>query len=204
MPILLPHRISVVFEVRFREDSTNSFSKAFPCSKSYGLSFDNYSPDIERLPMLADLASNFPTVPVIVNHLGGRIDPAADRKSQEAWRASVAAIAGSPNAVMKLGGAQQRVGSWEPPFHMHLRAQPIGSEELCELLYPYYAFAIEVFGPDRCMFESNFPVDQECVSYRTLWNTFKRIATRAGLSETEKAAVFSGTAARVYRLPPVS
>ena len=180
------------------------FLEGFSLLEKHGLSFDNYSPDSGRLPILANLASEFPTVPVIVNHLGGRIDPAEDRKSRDAWCANVAEIARSPNAVMKLGGAQQRVGTWEPAFHMHLRSQPIGSEELCELLYPYYAFAIEVFGPDRCMFESNFPVDRECVSYRTLWNAFKRIATRAGLSETEKAAVFSGTAARVYRLPPIS
>ena len=83
---------------------------------------------------------------------------------------------------------------------MHRRASPIGSEELCELLYPYYLYAIEAFGPERCMFESNFPVDKECVSYRTIWNTFKRIAAKAGLSEAEKTAMFSGTAARVYRL----
>ena len=54
------------------------------------------------------------------------------------------------------------------------------------------------------MFESNFPVDKECVSYRTLWNAFKRIAAQAGLSESEKTSIFSGTAARVYRLPPIS
>ena len=84
---------------------------------------------------------------------------------------------------------------------MHRREQPIGSEELCELMFPYYQYAIEAFGPDRCMFESNFPVDKECVSYRTLWNAFKRIAARLGLSDAEKTAIFSGTAARVYRLP---
>jgi len=50
------------------------------------------------------------------------------------------------------------------------------------------------------MFESNFPVDKECVSYRTLWNTFKRIASKAGLSESEKKSIFSGTAIRAYRL----
>jgi predicted TIM-barrel fold metal-dependent hydrolase len=54
------------------------------------------------------------------------------------------------------------------------------------------------------MFESNFPVDKECVSYRTLWNTFKRIAAKKGLSDEEKASMFSGTACRVYRLPPVT
>ncbi|MEM9621501.1 MAG: amidohydrolase family protein, partial [Pseudomonadota bacterium] len=98
---------------------------------------------------------------------------------------------------------QMRVGPWTPAFHMDNRSTPMGSEELAELLFPYYQYVIEAFGPDRCMFESNFPVDKECVSYRTLWNMFKRIAQRLGLSDAEKAAIFSGTAARVYRLPPV-
>ncbi len=86
---------------------------------------------------------------------------------------------------------------------MHQRAAgPMGSEELCELLYPFYRYAIEAFGVERCMFESNFPVDKESVSYRTLWNLLKRIAAKMGLSEAEKTSIFSGTAARVYRLPP--
>jgi predicted TIM-barrel fold metal-dependent hydrolase len=84
---------------------------------------------------------------------------------------------------------------------MHRRASPAGSEELCELLFPFYQYAIEAFGPDRCMFESNFPVDKECVSYRTLWNLFKRVAARMGLSAAEKGAIFGGTAAQAYRLP---
>ena len=73
-------------------------------------------------------------------------------------------------------------------------------KRVCDLLYPYYSHTIEAFGPDRCTFESNYPVDKECVSYRTLWNMFKRIAKRAGLSESEKTAIFSGTAAHVYRV----
>jgi predicted TIM-barrel fold metal-dependent hydrolase len=83
---------------------------------------------------------------------------------------------------------------------MNRRPAPLGSEALCDLLLPYYRYAIEAFGPERCMFESNFPVDRECVSYRTLWNLFKRIAARLGLSPAEKAAMFSGTASRVYRI----
>jgi len=164
------------------------------------LSFDNYSPDFERLPTLAKLASRFPSVTIIVNHLGGKIDPDADSGTVASWQRAIDAIAACPNTVMKAGGAQQRVGPWEPLFHMHRCSTPIGSEELCELLYPYYAYAIEKFGPNRCMFESNFPVDKECVSYRTLWNAFKRIAAKAGLSEAEKANIFSGTAAYAYRL----
>ena len=68
------------------------------------------------------------------------------------------------------------------------------------MLFPFYRYAIEAFGPARCMFESNFPVDKESVSYRTLWNLMKRIAGKMGLSEAEKTELFSGTAARGYRL----
>ena len=64
----------------------------------------------------------------------------------------------------------------------------------------YLQYAIEAFGPERCMFESNFPVDKDCISYGTLWNLFKKIASKLGLSAAEKTAVFSGTAAKAYRL----
>ncbi|HIG44119.1 MAG: amidohydrolase family protein [bacterium] len=181
-------------------DLNPEFMQGYAVLGKLNLSYDHYSPDVERLPVLAKLAKAFPDVPVIVNHLGGKIDPDAGPDAFANWRSCIDAIASCPNAFMKVGGAQQRVGSWEPPFHMNHRSEPISSEQLCDLLYPFYRYAIEAFGPDRCMFESNFPVDKECVSYRTLWNAFKRIAARAGLSESEKAAMFSGTAARVYRL----
>ena len=183
----------------FPPDLEPEFLQSFAMLGKYDLTFDNYSPDYERLPALAKLADLHPEVPIIVNHLGGKINPEADADEFANWLRCINAVARCPNVHMKVGGAQQRVGSWEPPFHMNRRERPIGSEELCELLYPYYICAIEAFGPDRCMFESNFPVDKECVSYRTLWNTFKRIASRAGLSESEKTSIFSDTAARVYR-----
>ncbi len=188
----------------FPSDLNPTFLEGYAQLARLNLAFDNYSPDHARLPTLARLAAQQPEVPVIVNHLGGQVDPDASDAAFASWREHIDAIAAAPNAVIKLGGAQQRVGAWEPPFHMHRRQVPIGSEELTELLYPWYEHALGAFGPERCMFESNFPVDRECVSYRTLWNTFKRIAARAGLDESGKAAVFSGTAARVYRLPAVA
>ena len=184
----------------FPRDLNADFMAGYAVLGKYNLSFDNYSPDYERLPALAKLGAAYPDVPIIVNHLGGRIDPDASTDAVADWQKCIDAIAACPNAVMKVGGAQQRVGPWEPPFHKNRGHNPIGSEELCELLYAYYIYAIEAFGPDRCMFESNFPVDKECVSYRTLWNAFKRIAAKAGLSEAEKTQMFSGTAARIYRL----
>ena len=186
----------------FPQDLDARFLESFDVLARLDLTFDNFSFDYTRLPDLAKLANAYPEVPIIVNHLGGKIDPEASDDEFANWRQCIDSVARCPNAVMKVGGAQQAAGSWEPPFHMHRRERPIGSEELCELLYRYYIHAIEAFGPDRCMFESNFPVDKECVSYRTLWNAFKRIARRAGLSESEKLSIFSGTAARVYRVAP--
>merc|ERR1712113_1201498 len=83
------------------------------------------------------------------------------------------------------------------------RKVPIGSEELARLMLPFYGHAIDCFGTSRCMFESNFPVDKDCVSYRVLWNAFKRIAARKGMSATEKRDIFHDTAARVYKLEPI-
>jgi L-fuconolactonase len=187
----------------FPRDLDGTFLRGYARLAKYNLSFDNWSPEFDRLPDLARLAQANTDVTVVVNHLGGRIDPDASPDVVARWQAAIDAVARCPNTVMKCGGAQMRVGAWEPPFHMHRCDRPVSSETLCDLLFPYYRYVIEAFGPDRCMFESNFPVDRECVSYRTLWNLFKRIAGRLGLSASEKAAIFGGTAARVYRLPNV-
>lgn len=184
----------------FPTDLNQTFLDGFAVLGQLGLSFDNYAADYGRLPLLAKLAATNPDVTVIVNHLGGTIDVSAGQEEFDRWRTCIDAVAACPNAVMKLGGAQMRVGSWEPDFHMHQCEAPLSSDIFCDQLYAYYAAAIDAFGPDRCMFESNFPVDRECISYRTLWNTFKKIANKAGASEADKAALFSGTAARAYRL----
>ena len=83
---------------------------------------------------------------------------------------------------------------------MHRAAAPWSSDQFMTALLQRYQYEMEAFGPERCMFESNFPVDKDCISYRTLWNLFKKMAAELGLSETEKRAVFSGTAAKAYRL----
>lgn len=131
------------------EDS--EFVQGYAMLAKHNLTFDNYSPDYERLPALAKLAATQPTVPVIVNHLGGKIDPHMNDADFSKWKSCIDAVAAVPNCVMKCGGAQQRVGpDWEPEFHMHKRLTPIGSSELCDLLYKFYEYAIDAFGPDRC------------------------------------------------------
>ena len=83
-------------------------------------------------------------------------------------------------------------------FRSSFAPTPPSSAELANEWRPYIETCIEAFGADRCMFESNFPVDAATASYPVLWNAFKRIAS--GASQDEKAALFSGTAKRVYRL----
>ncbi|HEY4249940.1 MAG TPA: amidohydrolase family protein, partial [Roseomonas sp.] len=84
-------------------------------------------------------------------------------------------------------------------FDFHEKADPPSSESLAAAWQPYVETCIDAFGAARCMFESNFPVDKGMCGYGVLWNTFKRLA--AGYSPAEKRALFSGTAARVYRIP---
>jgi L-fuconolactonase len=133
-----------------------------------------------------------------VNHIGGlvRIGSYANRDDEvlPAWRRGITTVSACPNVILKLGGVgQHRFG-----FDWHTRARPIGSEELAAALSPLMQYCIEQFGPDRCMFESNFPVDKISYSYNIVYNAFKRLSR--GYSAAERAALFHDTAARVYRI----
>ena len=154
-----------------------------------------YSP---QLPELADFARAVPNLTIVLNHIGGllRVGPYADRDDAvlAAWRSGIAAVAQCPNVMVKLGG----IGMPRTGFDWHARSKPIGSEELAESMAPLMVYCIEQFGPDRSMFESNFPVDKAAYSYNVMWNAFKRLSK--GYSATERAAMFHDTAARVYRI----
>jgi L-fuconolactonase len=151
-----------------------------------------------QLPELAAFARAIPDLTIISNHIGGlmRVGPYANRDDEvrDTWRRGIAAVAECPNVVMKLGG----IGMPRTGFDWHTRQKPIGSEELAEAMAPWMTYCIEQFGPDRCMFESNFPVDKVSYSYNVLYNAFKRLSR--GYSAAERAALFHGTAARVYRI----
>src|SRR5581483_3549970 len=110
------------------------------------------------------------------------------------WRASIQDIARCPNVVVKLGGLAMRLLGYD----FHERPRPPSSDELATAWRPYIETCIEAFGAKRAMFESNFPPDKGQCSYQVIFNAFKRIA--ASCSEDEKTALFSKTAADVYRL----
>ena len=151
-----------------------------------------------QMPELADLARAVPDLTIILNHIGGllRVGPYANRDDEVLgiWRSGIATVADCPNVCVKLGG----IGMPRTGFDWHARMKPIGSEELAESMGPFMTYCIEQLGPDRCMFESNFPVDKVSYSYNVMYNAFKRLSR--GYSVSERAAMFHDTAARVYRM----
>ncbi len=172
------------------------FRRGMAVVERAGLTFDTFAYHTQ-LGEVADLANAFPGTPIIVNHAGGAIGvgPYADRRDDvfPAWKAGMLEIAQCSNTYVKLGGLGMRVfghGFGDMP-------RPPSSEELATAWRPYIETCIEAFGPERCMFESNFPVDKGSCSYRVLWNAFKRICS--GASPEEKSALFFNTAQRVYR-----
>jgi predicted TIM-barrel fold metal-dependent hydrolase len=135
---------------------------------------------------------------MVIDHLGTPLGVGAYKGREEEifsqWKKDLADLAKCSNVNMKLGGLAM---PWNG-FGFESQALPPSSDELVARQNRYYQYAIQTFGPERCMFESNFPVDKCGVSYDVLWNAFKKIA--APYSEAEKDAMFRGTAARVYRV----
>jgi L-fuconolactonase len=162
-----------------------------------GLSLDT-GLSFPQLPELADFAKALPDLTIILNHLGGlnRSGPYANRDDEvlPIWRRGIAAVAECPNVNVKLGG----IGMPRLGFDWHSWTKPIGSEELANSMAPFMSYCIEQFGPDRCMFESNFPPDKVSFSHHILFNAFKRFSK--GYSASERAALFHDTATRVYRI----
>ncbi len=162
-----------------------------------GLSFDAYIYH-PQLHELADLANEFPGVTIILNHVGGPlgVGPYASKRDQifEEWKDSMTAVAACPNVVVKVGGLVMPVCG----FDWHERAMPTTSASLAQATGPYYLHCIEQFGPNRCMFESNFPPDKVSFSYNVMTNAFKLMSK--GYSATERAAMFHDTATRAYRI----
>ena len=174
-----------------------TFREGFAQLAPLNMSFEAwcYHPQIGQV---TDLARAFPDTTMILNHFGGPlgIGPYAGKREEikAQWRLDIDELAKCPNVVAKLGGINMRVNGYD----WDLKSKPPSSEELAAATRDYYDHCIERFGADRCMFESNFPVDKRTCSYNVLWNTFKRIAS--GCSDAEKAALFHDTAARVYRI----
>jgi predicted TIM-barrel fold metal-dependent hydrolase len=177
------------YETTFRQ----GFAQLAPMDMGFDAWF--YHPQI---PELTDLARAFPETAIVMDHVGAPlgIGPYAGRRDEvfSTWSKSINALAQCRNVHVKLGGLGMKLTG----FGHHKLAQPPSSASLAEAWKPYLLHCIEAFGPERCMFESNFPVDKATCGYTTLWNAFKRVT--AGFSTADKAALFHDSATRFYRI----
>ena len=175
----------------------DSFREGFSELAKRDLSFEAwcFHTQIEEL---INLAKEFPETTIILNHFGGPlgIGPYAGKRDAifPKWKKDIAELATFSNVYAKLGGINMEING----FDWHLQEKPPGSIALMDTTRPYYEHTIEHFGCERCMFESNFPVDMVTSSYNVLWNSFKYLTANYG--EKEKANLFHDTASRVYRI----
>ncbi|MFV0294779.1 MAG: amidohydrolase family protein [Hyphomicrobiaceae bacterium] len=162
-----------------------------------GLTFDcfMYHP---QLPEIVDVARACPDAVIVLNHCGGTIGigPYASKRAETMaeWKALMTDVAACPNIRVKVGGLGMRLYG----FDIHAGEMPPDSARVAEAWRPHVETCIELFGPERCMLESNFPVDKGSLSYGVLWNAFKRLTAK--VSADEKAWLYRRCAAETYTL----
>ena len=175
-----------------------AFRKGYALLAKYNMSFDTWCFQNQLLE-LADLAETFPDVVMIVDHVGGLITKegylgSAEERYAE-WLTGLTRLSKLPNVRLKVSGL---------PMHLafgHVFAYkktPPTSAQLAEAWKPYLLKCIELFGANRCMFASNFPVDKLCGSFTLIFNAYK-LATK-DLTEEQKHYVFYQTAAETYHM----
>ena len=174
-----------------------TFLNGLSCVQQSGLSFDVWLYHTQ-IPELTALAEKMPDLTIILNHVGGPLGVAQYANQREEvfklWKDNMRSLAKHQNINIKLGGMTMAISG----FGWHKREVPASSIEIAQAIAPYFQTCIELFGVERCMFESNFPVDRAACSYTVLWNAFKRISQE--YSNTERAALFHDTAVKVYRI----
>lgn len=162
-----------------------------------GLTYDTWHYHYQIREFI-ELARAVPDTTMVLDHFGTPlgVGPYASQRESifEQWRLDITQLATCPNVVVKLGGLAMP----DNGFGWNLAPTPPTSDDVVAAHSRYYLHTIDAFGPERCMFESNFPVDRFSLSYRVLWNAFKKMSV--GYSPDERAAMFAGTARRVYRL----
>ena len=155
-----------------------AWEKGFGLLRKHGFSFDlQIYP--AQMPAAARLASRHPDVQFVLNHTGMPVD--RDASGRQAWRTGMQALAQQPNVAVKISGLAMLDWQWS-----------------LESLRPFVLQTIELFGSDRCLFASNFPVDRLFGSFARQYGAYESLV--AALSETERAKMFVTNAARIYRI----
>ena len=173
------------------------FHQGFSHLEARNLSFEAwcYHP---QLPQLIKLANKFPNTSIILNHFGGPLGIGSfvnkEEETYSFWEKQITELSKCENVTAKLGGIAMEING----FNWHKNKIAPSGQDLINRTKRYYEKTIEVFGVDRCMFESNFPVDKISCSYVNLWNSFKLLTK--DYSTNERAKLFHDNANRIYKL----
>lgn len=152
--------------------------KGFALLRKYNLSFDlQIYPS--QMPAAAQLASRHPDTLMILNHTGMPAD--RDAAGIRAWRSGMQTLAQQPNVVVKISGLAMLDWQWTT-----------------ESLRPFVTQTLDIFGTDRCMFASNFPVDRLFGAFARQYGAYQSLT--ASLSATERTKLFMTNAERIYRI----
>ena len=146
----------------------------------HALSFDLQTPSW-HLGEAAELARAFPGTPIILNHTGLPADRSA--AGLAAWRLGMERLAAEPNAAVKISGLGQPPRRWTAEANRSIVLDTIA-----------------IFGVDRCLFASNFPVDRLVGELDTIFGAFKAIV--GGFPRANQVKLFHDNAIRFYRLGP--
>ena len=145
-----------------------------------------------------DVLREHPNLKIVLNHFSGPIGigPYKDMRNEifEQWKKDIDELVKNKNVYAKLGGLAMPING----YNFHKQSMPPSSDQIVEAQKNYYDYSIKSFGPERCMFESNFPVDKQSVSYHVIWNAFKKISK--DYTEEDKEYLFLKSAKNFYTL----
>jgi predicted TIM-barrel fold metal-dependent hydrolase len=159
--------------------STEAWRRGFAMLEANGLHFDLQT-DWWNLPEAALLARDFPHITIILNHTGLPAD--RSEAGLQGWQQAMRGFAEQPNVRVKISGLGRPGQPWRAEDNAWIVRETIA-----------------MFGAERAMFASNFPVDSLCATFDTIYSGFKQIV--ADLPIAAQARLFYGTAAQVYRIP---
>ena len=172
-----------------------SFRKGAEELIKLNLTFDSWHYH-NQISDLSIFAKDYPELTIIHDHFGGPlgVGPYQGKKQEifKKWKDDISQLSENKNVHSKLGGLAMPVNGW----NFHKQDKPATSDQIIEMHYDYYLHAIECFGVDRCMFESNFPVDRRSISYHVLWNAFKKMVSN--YSNEDKNKLFFQNAKDIY------
>ena len=177
---------------KFNDDNLNNFKYL----EKQCLLYETYSSNLSNLEKVLYLASLNPDLKIIINHFGGIIK----NDNIKIWKNYIKSLSNQKNIYIKIGGFQQFAQTWNDLFSLNYSKPPINSDQLLIYLTPIAKYIISYFDTNRCMFESNYPVDRECISYKILWNTFKKYCIISSCNLTDKKNLFFNTAKNIYKI----